>query len=374
MKNEYIRSVSWFGGLARAYRTVNSRRLFFLGVAALMMAALFAAQAISGPSSALGQDTVTVSATGEFAVSAYDTTEPGAVVAKIQGDEGTTVIDFADNGNEDELFGLESVADDVTVKNLVLAAGKSLTGGETYTVTVDLMTKGTDAAVVATITVTALRTTEASGTQASVPLGEGTARTVRLGPLFTYPEADTTITYDIVSSRSNIVRFTLTNSSLRLIGVQEGITNITVTASDGFGGSATQTFQVRVQAGEAPDTPTPVPTETPIPPTVTPTPEATETPTPEPTATVAIPTPTPTATPVPTATPEPTETPEPTATIAPAPTPTATETPGGGIGAVGIILVLAVLGILGGGGYYLYMRSRRAGEAGEGAEEEQADV
>ena len=57
MKNEYIRSVSWFGGLARAYRTVNSRRLFFLGVAALMMAALFAAQAISGPGSVLGQAT-----------------------------------------------------------------------------------------------------------------------------------------------------------------------------------------------------------------------------------------------------------------------------------------------------------------------------
>ena len=147
---------------------------------------------------------------------------------------------------------------------------------------------------------------------------------------------------------------------------------VTVTVSDGRGGSESIDLTIIVtDVDEAPPvtptpTPTPRPTATPTP-TATPMPTATPRPTatPEPTAMMVKPTATPEPTEVmiePTATPEPTEVmiePTPTPTVAPEPTPTPPPTEeGGGFPVWAIVLiVLAVVGVVGAGAV-VFLRSR----------------
>ena len=157
---------------------------------------------------------------------------------------------------------------------------------------------------------------------------------------------------------------------------------VTVTVSDGRGGSESIDLTIMVtDVDEAPPvtptpTPTPTPTATPRPtptptatprPTATPMPTATPRPTatPEPTAMMVKPTATPEPTEVmvkPTATPEPTEVmiePTPAPTVAPEPTPTPPPSEeGGGFPVWAIVLiVLAVVGLVG-AGVVVFLRSR----------------
>ena len=206
-------------------------------------------------------------------------------------------------------------------------------------------------------------TTLSQGPELSdVRVGVGGTRNISLANAFTGEGADCELEYSVSTSRPNIIqRPVISGTNLRIVGVQGGRVEVTVTASDkGHADSnAEQKFMVTVEEAVPTATPTPTPTATPTPtptprPTFTPTPTATPLP-PVPTAT---PTPEPTATPVPpTATPvPPTATPRPTAT----PEPEVAGIPLGTI-IIGLIL-LAIIGV----GAYLLLRRRGQQEDGEG--------
>ena len=186
------------------------------------------------------------------------------------------------------------------------------------------------------------------------------ARSVNLSDKFTAP-AGADLSYKATVARTGIVRPSIQGSNVRLVGLEEGRTEVTVTATDSNGNTVAQTFTVRV-SGLIPVEPT----NTPRPPTATPTPILVPT---------VHPSPTPTNTPVPpiptnTPTPEPTVGPEPTAepTVAPTNTPVVAEPTsppepdGGGIGIGGIMIGLIALVLLGILAFFLLRR--RGGDDG----------
>lgn len=155
--------------------------------------------------------------------------------------------------------------------------------------------------------------------------------------------------------RPGIVRATIQGSNVRLVGLGEGTTKVTVSVTNGS--SPQFAFTVRVSGAPPADTPTPIPTATAtMVPTPVPTAPPTNTPTPTPRP---VPTNTPTPEPEPTATPEPTNTPPPAPTAPPEPTATPEPEDEGGVGIVGIIIGLLVLAALGAGAYFIF--SRRGG-------------
>lgn len=400
MKNELYRSVSWLGSTTRTHLTHSATRYIILGIAAIF-AAFLMVQASAGTPSPVGAQNGTPSPTptaceggectietGEanYTVSVLDNLDKGDTVATLTASAGTGADKFAsspavtfeiktegDDADDDDfgadhaLFMVEALATPANTKHdLKLKTDTVLQVDRTYEVTVKL-TQGATTAT-ATIEITANPNLTKKGTQPTIALAAGGApRNLNVANLFTTTN-DVDITYSASFSRRNVVRQSpnpVNGSNLRLAGVGEGLTDVTVTAKPDRGASATQKFQVRVFASAVVE-----PTETPIPPTATPTPApATATPTPvppTPTPPPPVPTNTPTPTPEP---PTPTATPPaPTATTPPAP-PTATpppEEPGDGIGIIGIIIGLIVLAALGAGAYFLLSRRGQGDEGPEG--------
>ena len=75
----------------------------------------------------------------------------------------------------------------------------------------------------------------------------GEAATVEAGDHFTDPDGDA-LTYAAASSAAAVVSVSLSGSTLTMVGVAEGAATATVTATDPGGLSATQSFQVTVEA------------------------------------------------------------------------------------------------------------------------------
>ena len=78
-------------------------------------------------------------------------------------------------------------------------------------------------------------------------LTEGQQATVNVASLFTDPDGDA-LTYAATSSAAAVVSVSLSGSTLTMAGVAEGAATATVTATDPGGLSATQSFQVTVEA------------------------------------------------------------------------------------------------------------------------------
>ena len=141
MKNENIRSVSWVGGVARAYLTSNSRRLFFIGVAALMVAALFAINASVAPNTAFGDSHPQITATGSIAQVTLDAGGPTRTIDVVGafsygGDETITydadsdrpfVARVSENGSQIRVVGLTTGYAEVTVTATAGETGGSAT-------------------------------------------------------------------------------------------------------------------------------------------------------------------------------------------------------------------------------------------------------
>ena len=221
------------------------------------------------------------------------------------------------------------------------------------------------AAFLAVQTVTPAAAQVIEGAFPDIRMGYDQTRTVDLEGKFTVVEGSE-FTYSARANRPGIVAINVSGSNLRLTGIGEGATDITVTATatnvlvPSVTASFTASFRITVSgqpqveptATQIP--PTPVP-PTPIPPTATPTAVP-------PTPTPPIPTNTPTPTPEP-PTPTPTATPEPVPPTAEPVPPTATPEPEeGGLGIGAVIVGLIILVLLGVGAYFLLRR--RGGDGG----------
>ena len=398
MKNELYRSVSWLGSTTRTHLTHSATRYIILGIAAFFAAFLMVQAAGPAPSAAqvttpltvecatpepeadadkdpIPNCAITTDNTATYTVTvldnlkgtvanlteaAADATPPGADLGaelELAGtNEGLFVLSGPDEENDD-------------ARTLDLAGDNQLEGGEEYTVML-VTGEGDDATTTATIKITANKNLKKGRTQQTIPLSAGGApRNLDLKPLFdqnTKGDKEN-ITYSATFSRRNVVRQSpnpVNGSNLRLAGIAEGLTDVTVTADPDRGASETQTFQVRVTAPPAEPIETPIPTAT-VAPTATPRP-ATATPRPATPTPRPVPTNTPTPTPEPTATPVPTNTPAPTNTpVVVEPTATPEPEDEGGIGIVGVIIGLIILVAL---GLLIFFLLRRRGQSDESPE------
>ena len=372
MRNELYRSVSWLGSNTRTYLTHSASRYLILGIAAIFAAFLTIQAMPPAQAQTEAQCETRLETLGSVLVCGaagsesleVDDTQVRITFFAVEGADSYEFYTGGDFGTDHDRFMLsdppEGLLFDGTATALVTASGEPLSPG-TYKVSIvgSLLTDSTMETTV-NLTIVVLQTLKANGMIPQQNLAVDQTRLVPLGDRFTAAEgAD--LTYTVTVARGGIVRATLQGSNVRLVGLGEGRTEVTVTATDSNGNTAMQKFTARVSGA-----PPVLPTNTPIPPTpVPPTPIP-----PSPTPTAVPPTPTP---PIPTNTPEPTAeptaTPEPTATTAPTPPtaepvePTPTPEPeDGGIGIGGIIIGLIVLALLGVLAFFLLRR--RGGDDG----------
>ncbi len=354
MRNELYRSVSWLGSNTRTYLTHSASRYLILGIAAVFAAFLM----MQATAPAVAQDEPTNLNTE--ANPTITTTDPLTTYILVL-DVGETRT-FPVMGGDDPDIPTDRVTGGEAISFSWADDRTSITFEGVAEGVTTLSINGTDRAQWADLAIT-VRHAVTAGTIPQQNLAADTIRSVSLASGFTTSPPGQQLSYSTPDiDRPGIVRVTIQGSNVRLVGLEEGLTSVSITATvDGKPyAQATLTFRVRV-SGEPPADPTATPIPpTPVPPTPIP-PTATPTAVP-PTPTPPIPTNTPEP---PTATPEP---PEPTATPAPTNTPvvvepTATPEPDeGGLGIGAVIVGLIILVLLGVGAYFLLRR--RGGDGG----------